>query len=72
MEDQETRVKELSLELLINPDLARARVNRRGVSHRVFTYDDVVGEPYDNFSGIDFEGKLLRGYCQRPIRSRSA
>jgi hypothetical protein len=33
------------LELLIDPDLARASVNRQGVSHCAFTYDDVV-DPY--------------------------
>jgi hypothetical protein len=55
VKDQETRVEELSLELLNDPDRAQACVNRKGVSHRVFTYGDVDNpyeEPTHRFTSI--------------------
>jgi hypothetical protein len=42
---QEDRVKELSLELLIDQNLAKASLERLGVSNYVFTYDVDVTNP---------------------------
>jgi hypothetical protein len=42
VDDQKNKVNEIPLEPFIDLELAQACVNRKGVSHRVFTYCDVI------------------------------
>jgi hypothetical protein len=53
--DQETTVRELPLEMFVNPEMAQACSNRKGVSHCISTYydvDDPYTEPNLRFTSI--------------------
>jgi hypothetical protein len=41
LKEQETKLKELPLEMFVNPEMAHACSTRKGVSHCIFTYYDV-------------------------------